>query len=136
MEKKEQEILEMLDGKMSEYKTGLKNDVEAATKAFNEKLEALANDMNAKGASLDEINGKVTELQAKAGRMAEPKQSKKSFEEQLHDALTEKSADLKNYGANRNTIQLKAVGNMSSSNTTTSGTQNFVDPSQIGGVVL
>jgi HK97 family phage major capsid protein len=134
MEKKEQEILEMLDGKMSEYKTGLKNDVEAATKAFNEKLEALANDMNAKGASLDEINGKVTELQAKAGRMAEPKQSKKSFEEQLHDALTEKSADLKNYGANRNTIQLKAVGNMSSSNTTTSGTQNFVDPSQIGGV--
>ena len=84
------EVLDVFESKIKEFKSGTSEEMEKATKAFNDKLEGLANELKQKGATIDEINETLKEVQAKAARMFQPKTETKSFADALGEALTEK----------------------------------------------
>lgn len=130
------DVIDVLDPKLKEYKDGLKTEVTQATDKVNEKLDAVVADMAKKGASIDEINETLKEMQAKAGRLAAANHGGKSFKDGLKEGLEANTEKLKSYKQSRSAISMdiKAVGNMGAAQFTTSGTQNFVDPTYLGPV--
>ena len=125
--------------------------IEDGIKSFNEKTASLENEIkavkeaadNAKSAAVtvDETVKKNQEvIDAMQSFMQEQKSQKVengvNFKDAIGEELEKRKSELSGFRQKRNavTLDLKAVGNMSSSNTTTSGTQRFLDPVGSGGV--
>ena len=125
--------------------------IEEGVKSFHEKADSIATELKevkesadaAKTAlvTLDETIKKNQEvIDAAQVFMQEQKKTSSNKEVNFKDALGEEMEKRKNdfgaYKKNRNAISLdlKAVGNFASSNFTTTGTQGWLDPAQLGGV--
>ena len=65
-----EKVIEVLDEKLKGYKESFKAEVDASTKAWEEKVKDVNEQLAKKGATLEEIQTTLKEMQAKQGRIA------------------------------------------------------------------
>lgn len=118
---------------IKDFKSEQKAAVEAVQKATDETKAAVV--------TLDEaVKANQPVIDAVALFMKEQKAATAEktvhFSDALGEQLTKAKDKLSGYKSNRVPVnlELKLVGNMAAANLTTSGTQNFVDPTRLGGV--
>lgn len=103
-------MIEVLDGKLKEYKEQLSAEVKAANAKADEVTLEVNEKMQNQGASLLEIKEALTELQKKSGRIAgNIAPEVKNFETEFVKAIEEKAADLARVNKS-NPVELKLDG--------------------------
>lgn len=111
-----------LEAKMTEQVEGVKNEFTGQIKVVSE--------------SIDRVKADVDAMMKKNGRSF-LNGEKKSFADQLGEAMEAKKEALANYSKNDRkqvSLELKVVGDMGSGNLTTSGTETFAGNTNLGGV--
>jgi HK97 family phage major capsid protein len=130
--------LEDMSQKGESNKNEIKTEIEGVKSAFSTQVEEVKSSVAVVKDQVDKVTEQVTEMQKANGRLRMESKEGQSFKSSLAAALEAKKDDLKNYNAkNRQAVSLdevKAVGNMGSGNTTTSGTETFAGPAMLGGV--
>jgi HK97 family phage major capsid protein len=129
----QKEFNEMMEKQEASIVEKVKADVKAEVATSIEEVKNLVS------VKADETDKQLKAIEVSLAEQKKFGQSttKKSFADEVGEALEAKKEDLKSYNAkNRQAINfsLKAVGNMGSGNVTISGTDSFAGATQIGGV--
>lgn len=128
-----------IEAKLKEFKSAIDAQIEELKKADKtaDELKAMKAEMDAVKAEAKAVTDAFDAFQLKYKNVSFDKKEA-TFADSLGEQLEAKKDELKGYTKNDRRaiggIEVKAVGNMSSSNTTISGTTTFPGASQIGGV--
>lgn len=122
------EIVDLLDAKMSNYKTDLAKEVEAANKKADDITAEVNEKMSKQGKSLEEIQSALKEIEAKQGRIgAKLENQVKSFDVEFAKAIEEKASEIAGVTSGKSVtikldgIHFKNVADMTVSNNLTTG---------------
>ena len=88
-------MIEVLDGKMSAYKADLQKAVDAHNEAFDGKVKDINEDLAKKGATLEEIQETLKEVQKAQGRIAANfKTEVKNFATEFNKTIEQKAGEI------------------------------------------
>lgn len=127
-----QDIKKMLSSQDEKTQKAISENIEIIEKAKKEveaKVATLNEDLGKKEATIKEIQDEVKELKAKNGKQQAIQQSRKSLFELVGDKVIEFKQQFEDVTQNKPfaPIELKAVGNISSSNLSGDNYQSYLD---------
>jgi HK97 family phage major capsid protein len=130
-----QELGENMKSQLDTAKGENANAVESVKSEITTQVTEVKSEIKVVKDEVDAVKEQVTEMMKKNGRLKAGSGSQ-SFGDQLGEQLEQRKAELSGYGVKRNAVnfEVKAVGNMGSSNVSISGTDSFVGAQMLGGV--
>lgn len=114
-----EDVVKMLDEKLSKQKESVDASVKAAEKAFEEKVASLNKELLAKDASIEQVMNEVRELKEKNSSLIQKQKEAKGLHGQIADFIEEKGDNLvKELKSLDGGLKIKAVDTMTSANLT------------------
>lgn len=124
-----EDVVKMLDEKLGKQKEAVEKSVKEAEAAFESKVADLNKELLAKDASIKQVMDEVRELKEKNTDLQKKQKEAKSWKGQIMDFIEEKGEKLVDNlkGLGEGGFQLKAVGDMTSSNLTGDQFHTYLD---------
>lgn len=124
-----EKVIEVLDGKLKEYKDGLSAQFKTAQDTIDAEVKKLNEELTKKGATIAELQGEVKELKTKGGRIGAAGKMVHSYKSVITEAIQAAGENFGRLAKAEGGIKMdtKTVGDMTSANLTSDAYHTYLD---------